>query len=266
MSIVCFNECFSISESPSKLRKLWMTLRVSELSEHVESYFSYTRNTTLFSGWVPSGDTDDISKTIYDATGGKCIIEWTDADQVDPDSVPVSMTSPKILRPFERMVDNYSTPEYGSINPTPFTTVAYIIMFALMFADVGQGLVLLLIGIIGGHWYKSHPMAKDGLISRYLCSLLMFLGPASMVGGVLFGSYFGFNWLPALWFNYHAVVNGNATAGLVTDIFDILGITIKFGIAVISLGCPKNQVDASRRPAGDRRRDRGQYYPGGNDG
>lgn len=236
-----------VGRHADELRKLWMTLRVSELSEHVESYFSYTRNTTLFSGWVPSSKAQEVESVIYEAAKGRCIIEWTEDSEVERDKIPTSVSSAKVLAPFERMVKNYGTPEYGSINPTPFTTVAYIIMFALMFADVGQGLILLLIGIIGGHWYKSHPMAKDGLISRYLCSLLMFLGPASMVGGVLFGSYFGFNWLPALWFNYHAVVNGNATAGLVTDIFDILGITIKFGIAVISLGLVLNWINLIRK-------------------
>lgn len=236
-----------IADKEAELKALWINVRVHELCEHVESFFSYTKNTTLFSGWVPSDDTDDISRTIYDATGGKCIIEWTDADQVDPDSVPVSMTSPKILRPFERMVDNYSTPEYGSINPTPFTAIAYLCMFALMFADLGQGFVLLLVGIIGTIIYKRDPLRKDGLISRYLCNLLLYLGPASMVGGILFGSCFGRPVFPALWFDYEAVVAGEPVGGLVQSVYDILAITIKFGICVIYLGLFLNWINLIRK-------------------
>lgn len=236
-----------IAAQGEDLKRMWILLRVSELSGHVESFFSYTRNTTLFSGWVPVAKAGEVESVIYEAAKGKCIIEWTDDSEVDRQSIPTSVSSAKVLAPFERMVKNYGTPEYGSINPTPFTTVAYIIMFALMFADVGQGLVLLLIGIIGGQWYRRHPMAKDGLISRYLCSLLMFLGPASMVGGALFGSYFGYSWLPAIWFNYHAVVNGHAEGGLVSSVYDILGITIKFGIAVIFTGLVLNWINLVRK-------------------
>ena len=236
-----------IGDKSEELKALWINVRVHELCEHVESYFSYTRNTTLFSGWVPSDDTDGISKTIYDATDGRCIIEWTEADQVPPDAVPVSMTSPKLLRPFERMVNNYSTPEYGSINPTPFTAVAYICMFALMFADLGQGLILLLVGIIGSAIYKKNPLKKDGIISRYLCSLLLYLGPASMVGGLLFGSCFGLSIFPALWFNYEAVVAGEPMGGLVQTVYDILAITIKFGIVIIYLGLILNWINLFRK-------------------
>ena len=115
-------------------------------------------------------------------------------------------------------------------------------MFALMFADLGQGFVLLMIGLVGKYLYKKNPMKKDGLISRGLCDLLLYLGPASMVGGIVFGSTFGYSIFPALWFNYHQVVNGHAT-GAVSSVYDILGITIKFGIAVIFLGLFLNWVN-----------------------
>lgn len=230
-----------------ELLTIWKTVRLHELCEHVESFFSYTRNTTLFSGWVPSEFSDDITSLIGKVTSGRCIIEWTEADEVPRDEVPVEMSSPRILRPFERMVNNYSTPEYGSINPTPFTAVAYLCMFALMFADLGQGVILLLVGLAGSWMYKKHPEKKDGIISRYLCSLLIFLGPASMVGGLLFGSCFGFELIPPLWFPYDAVVEGEPVQGLIQDIYDILGITIKFGIVIIYAGLILNWINLTRK-------------------
>ena len=236
-----------IGASASELSSMWITLRIHELCEHVESFFSYTKNTTLFSGWVPETDSENVGAIIYSVTGGKCIIEWTEADEMPRDEVPVEMTSPKIFKPFERMVQNYSTPEYGSINPTPFTAIAYLCMFALMFADLGQGFILLLVGVIGSAMYKKNPMKKDGIISRYLCNLLLYLGPASMVGGLLFGSCFGFSIFPALWFNFDAVVEGEEVGGLIQDIYDILGITIKFGIVIIFLGLLLNWINLIRK-------------------
>ena len=236
-----------IREKADELIAMWKTVRLHELCEHVESFFSYTKNTTLFSGWVPADESDGIAKLIYSASSGRCIIEWTDADDVPREEVPVEMTSPRIFQPFERMVNNYGTPEYGSINPTPFTTVAYLCMFALMFADLGQGFILLLVGLAGKWLYKKNPTKPDGLISRYLCSLLIFLGPASMAGGLLFGSCFGFSLIPALWFNFDAVVEGEPVQGLINDIYDILGITIKFGIVIIYLGLLLNWVNLVRK-------------------
>lgn len=236
-----------IMQKKEELVALWKSVRINELSEKIESYFSYTKNTTLLSGWVPKEYQEATESAIYKATDGKCIIEWKDDSEVDREEVPVAISSPKFFKPFEHMVKNYATPEYGSINPTPFTTVAYILMFMLMFADLGQGLVLLLIGILGTIYYKKNPMVKDGLLSRYLCNLLIYLGPASMVGGILFGSFFGFSVFPALWFNYHSVVNGHGGNGIVNDIYDILGITIYFGIAVIYLGLILNWINLFRK-------------------
>ena len=236
-----------IGEKIDDLDKAWLNVRIHELCDSVESYFSYTKNTTLLSGWVPEEEYDKVYQAILEATDGRCIIEAKEAEDVERSSVPVSMSSPKILKPFEHLVNNYGTPEYGSINPTPFTAVAYVIMFALMFADLGQGFVLLLTGLVGSWMYKKNPLKKDGLISRYLCSLLLFLGPASMIGGLLFGSCFGYSWIPAIWFNYHSVVNGHGGNGYVNDIYDILGITIKFGIAVIFLALVLNWINLFRK-------------------
>ena len=236
-----------IRSNGKALSDIWTNVRVHELCEHVESYFSYTRNTSLFSGWVPEEYSDDISALITKVTDGRCIIEWTEADEMPRGEVPVEMSSPKVLRPFEHLVRNYSTPEYGSINPTPFTAAAYLCMFALMFADLGQGFILLLVGLIGSWLYRKNPTKPDGIISRYLCSLLIFLGPASMAGGLLFGSCFGFSLIPALWFNYDAVVEGEPVQGLIQDIYDILGITIKFGIVIIYLGLVLNWINLVRK-------------------
>ncbi len=236
-----------IAEKQEALIGMWLNVRIHELCEHVEARFSYTRNTALFSGWIPAASRDDVENTIYASSGGRCIIEWTDAADVDRERIPVKMTSPQILRPFRRMVDNYSTPEYGSINPTPFTAVAYLAMFALMFADLGQGFVLLLAGIIGTQYYKRNPLRKDGLLSRYLCNLLLYLGPASMVGGILFGSCFGLPLFPALWFEYEAIVAGHEVEGLITTVYDILGITIWFGVIVIATGLILNWINLSRK-------------------
>ncbi len=88
-----------------------------------------------------------------------------------PLRVPVAIASPKALKPFQNIVNNYSTPEYGTVNPTIFVMIAYLSMFGLMFADVGQGFVLLLVGLLGSRSYKKNPLKPDGMLSRNITSL-----------------------------------------------------------------------------------------------
>jgi V/A-type H+-transporting ATPase subunit I len=231
-----------------ELDRMWCNLRLNELCNQIRSYFSYTRNTTLFSGWVPADLADSVSEAIRTASDGQCVVEWTEAEEMPREEIPVAISTPKALSPFKKMVDNYNTPEYGSVNPTFFVMVAYLTMFALMFADVGQGFVLLLVGILGGLDYKHHPLKPDGMISRNLCKLLLYLGCASMAGGVLFGSYFGYSLFPAIWFNYDHVVNGEVSgSGMINDVYSILGLTVKFGIIIIYLGLAINWVNLSRK-------------------
>ncbi len=237
-----------VAEQQSPLFAIWANLRLNELSDQIKSYFAYTRNTTLFSGWVPADQAGAVEAAINRGSGGQCVIEWTDAKEVPRQEVPVAVSTSKLLGPFQRMVNNYSTPEYGTINPTIFVMIAYLLMFGLMFADVGQGFVLLLIGIIGKSIYKKNPLKPDGMISRNLTELLLYLGAAAMVFGALFGSYFGLGLFPAIWFNYEAVVAGEAgSSSLFTSVYQILGLTLKFGMVIIYTGLLLNWINLFRK-------------------
>lgn len=233
-----------IQEKEPTLVKMWCNLRLHELSNQIRSYFKYTKNTTLFSGWVPKKFAKQVENAIFTASEGQCIIDQSDPSNVENVKVPVEVTTPKILKPFEKIVTNYGIPEYNTINPTWFVAIAYLSMFALMFADLGQGFVLLLIGIFTSRSYKNNPMKEDGLISRGIAQLLKYLGVASMVGGILFGSTFGFSLFPAVWFNYHSVVMG--TVGIdapIRSINGILGVTIVYGVVVIYVGLIINWIN-----------------------
>jgi V/A-type H+-transporting ATPase subunit I len=239
-----------IAAKRDDLFDIWSNLRLNELSDQIKGYFSYTHNTTLFSGWVPADQAETVRQAIMMASDGQCVIEWTEATEVDRAEVPVAITSPKVLKPFQNMVNNYATPEYGTVNPTIFVMVAYLSMFGLMFADLGQGFVLLIAGLLFSRSYKKNPLKSEGMITRNVANLLIYLGLSSMLFGILFGSTFGLELFPALWFPFEAVVAGHAPSGsLVTDVYGILGITIKFGIVIIYAGLILNWINLTRKRA-----------------
>jgi V/A-type H+-transporting ATPase subunit I len=229
------------------LRQMWSNLRLNELYTRVQSFFSKTARTVIFSGWLPSSKRSELTAAIQRVTDGHCYLEWHRGREVSkehPASVPVQMHNPKFLSPFQMLVTNYAVPEYGSIDPTPLVAVAYLIMFGLMFGDAGHGAVLLLLGSLGSFLYRG---ARSGV--RNLLRLIAYCGGAAVIAGILFGSYFGMQWFSPLWFDYHGVVAGHGGGGLVSDIYGILVITIYFGIAVIALGLALNWINcvAKRR-------------------
>jgi V/A-type H+-transporting ATPase subunit I len=117
-------------------------------------------------------------------------------------------------------------------------------MFGLMFADIGQGFVLSLLGILGVRFLKNNEQKK----SLYNLSwLIIWCGLSSIVFGALFGSFFGTGLFKPLWFNYHGIVAGHSSGNSeINSIVDILSITIYFGICVIFLGLIFNWINMIR--------------------
>jgi len=235
-----------VKKEEKYLTDLWTNLRLNELFLKVQANFKSSSRTVIFTGWLPSSRKEKLTRTISKACEDRCYLEWHEAESkgVIGDEVPVRFNNPKTLAPFQMLVRNFGVPKYGAIDPTPFVMPIYLVMFGLMFADVGQGLVLAALGFLGVHFLREK-QDKQGL--RDLSWLVIWCGCSSIFFGALFGSYFGFELLPPIWFDFHGVVTGHASgSAMVGDVFDILAITIYFGITVIFLGLIFNWVNIIR--------------------
>jgi len=231
-----------VENEAAKLEEMWELFRMNELFSRIQSYFSKTSRTVVFSGWLPATNQPELAKGVRRVSGGRCYLEWNDPDQSDSAArsrIPVLMKNPRFLSPFQALVQNYAVPEYGSIDPTPIVAVIYLIMFGLMFGDVGHGLVLALVGFLG-----SRIVGAENQGARNLLGLIVWCGISSVITGLLFGSYFGMQWFKPLWFDFHGIVSGHAgRVGFVKDVYDILLITVFFGVSVIALGLLLNWIN-----------------------
>ena len=77
-------------------------------------------------------------------------------------------------------VKMYGLPEYGTFDPTPYVAVTYMLMFGIMFGDVGQGLAISALGLL------LSKLTKNGL-----APIMTRIGLFSAAFGVLYGSVFG---------------------------------------------------------------------------
>ena len=235
-----------IRTETGRLTSLWTQLRVNELCLKIQTYFESLSQTVLFSGWTPSSKQTVITARITAATKGRCYLEWHPANdrEVPASEVPVQLQNPPVLAPFQMLVSNFAIPKYGTIDPTPFVMVTYLCMFGLMFADAGQGVVLAGVGAGAARLLKGR-QDKAGL--RNLMWLIFWCGLSSICFGALFGSYFGTSLFRPLWFDFHGVVLGHGTGeGGISDVFDILVITIYFGVSVILIGLVFNWINMIR--------------------
>jgi V/A-type H+-transporting ATPase subunit I len=236
-----------IIEKLDVLLEMWKHARLNELYNRVQSFYGKTSKTKIFSGWIPATKIRIADSAIKRVSENRCYIEWSDPEEISkrshkPVVVPVKFSSPAFLSPFRMLVRNYAMPEYGTIDPTPFVSLLYFIMFGLMFGDAGHGLVIFLIGVFGSIFFKK----KDpGYYS--LSKLLLWCGTSAIGFGILFGSYFGYELFQPVWFSYHAVVIGHGGDGFIKTIYDILFITMVFGIFVIGLGLVMNWINLIKK-------------------
>ena len=93
---------------------------------------------------------------------------------------PTKLKNGWLTRPFSFFVEMYGVPAYGEFDPTPLVAISYMLLFGVMFGDAGQGLVLIIIGLIA---------AKKGMA---LGDIGVRIGISSTIFGLLYGSVFGF--------------------------------------------------------------------------
>ena len=252
-----------VKNEVDRLKKTWVNLWVNELFHRIQINFESSSRTIVFTGWLPASKRAKLTKRIMEACQGRCHLEWHDVDskEVLGDDVPVEMKNPKFLAPFQMLVSNFGIPKYGTIDPTAFVMPLYLSMFGLMFADVGQGLILVILGFLNVYFLRNNDQ-KRGMYN--LSWLLAWCGFSSVIFGLLFGSFFGMRVIKPLWFDFNGIVAGhNSQSSMVTDVYGILAITLYFGITVIVLGLLFNWVNMIRtRQWGDLLFDKGGILGG----
>lgn len=155
--------------------------KLQELSTYFEikTYAAQYGKSFILVGWVPKENLKDFTEKISLIPGMEYTTEK--GENILNHLPPVKLKNKKIFKPFEFFVDMYGMPSYNEIDPTPLVAITYNILFGVMFADLGQGLVVSLVGYL---MWKLKKMK--------LGKILISCGFFSAVFGIIFGSVFGF--------------------------------------------------------------------------
>lgn len=142
--------------------------------------FAATDSVAVIEGWIPAGREAAVISVL-----DKFECAYDLCEPTDEDIPPVLLKNNGFATNFEWVLGMYSYPQYGKFDPTFIMSIFYFIIFGIMFADVGYGLVMTLGCFIATKAFK----LSQGL-ERSL-KMFAYCGISCMIFGALFGSYFG---------------------------------------------------------------------------
>jgi V/A-type H+/Na+-transporting ATPase subunit I len=152
--------------------------------ERIFEQTSRGENLVCIGGWVPDSLFSELVE-LLEASDYPFLVRLDDeSKQNNPPSV---LNNPAWVKKFEPFVRGFGMPGSDEVDPSLLLAILTPVMFGYMFGDVGQGLILILIGY---------------LLRNYVPLLVMLVpaGISATLFGFLYGSVFSFEHvLPALW-------------------------------------------------------------------
>jgi len=187
----------------------------------------FSAKALFIAGWMDAKDRERLFAILRGICGDRFIAAVS--DRRDPDA-PVRLMNSRLLKPFELLVKTMGMPANSEIDPTPLTAVTFVVMFGLMFGDLGQGLVIALGGLLLRRMAKMRGDPESTL--GQAGGILVACGLSAALCGILYGSFFSNEHLiPALLF--HPIEN----------IMRLFAVTILLGVLFISLGLGINVLN-----------------------
>ncbi len=162
-----------------KCMQYYSRLQELDCFHAIKRYVYKYHGSFILVGWIPADKEkyftdhlDEIKSVEYSISDGKEELKH---------SPPVILKNPPFIRLYEFYVKMYGLPSYNEIDPTAIVALTYTLFFGIMFGDMGQGLVVAIVGFL---MWKLKKME----IGR----ILIPCGISGMVFGFIYGSVFGF--------------------------------------------------------------------------
>jgi len=176
----------------------------------------------MVAGWVPQRRFERLAAEVRAAASAPVVLQ-SEPPARQRRNVPTLLRAPAWLRPFQMLVTTYGLSGYGEVDPTLPAALTFLLMYGMMFGDVGHGLLLagaaLLLTRRGGA-----PLGK----------VMAAAGVSGALFGVLYGTVLGAPLLPPLWLRP------------LDRVQDLLLASIAAGVVVLNLGFALNLVTRAR--------------------
>lgn len=237
----------------NKLDKLLASFAIAVQIEDVAKNLESTELVYRVTGWIPASDAENYIKELDELTENRIAVRVYEPYEVPAvmsgkEKVPVKLTHGKFVKSFERMIFSYGSPIYGTIDPTPWVALFFTLLFGIMFGDCGQGLVLLLIGIL-----MAKKVVKVGGWNKF-APIFMAVGISSSIMGLLTGEFFGTEELLEPFSHWVTGLFGNPRAPIlklmpgedpksIYVMFGVFGVAVAIGFFINTCGLIINIIN-----------------------
>ncbi len=152
----------------------------------------------LLRGWVPAAAEKEMTARIRKAAPDS-VLDLAEPKEGEQPSVLLHNT--KFATAFEPIVEGFSMPDYRSIDPTALMAPFYAMLFGMMVSDAGYGLLMAIAIPI---FIK---VKKIKFKNGRMLWMLAFGGIATVLWGIAFNTFFGFNPVPQItsWFPFDPI-------------------------------------------------------------
>lgn len=190
-----------------KLAKWMVRIRKEKAVYENLNKFSYDhqRKTLVAEAWCPTSSLGLIKSTLQGVNDDAGLSVPTIVNQVRTSKTPPTyVRTNKFTLAFQTIIDAYGTAKYTEVNPGLPTIVTFPFLFAVMFGDMGHGLLMTLAASAMIYWEKPLSRGKlDELFSMafYGRYIMLMMGIFSMYTGLIYCDAFSkeLPLFPSMW-------------------------------------------------------------------
>lgn len=215
----------TISENMEELTRIYSIAKKLNSVYAMQKYIVKLGDKLNVHGFVPKRDLDNFKNTFESIDGVKLeVLPATSDVRLEP---PTRLKNSWFARPFRMFVEMYGVPRYNDVDPTLLVAISYTLLFGIMFGDLGQGIILSLVGLVAE---KKFNLKLGGVGVR--------LGISSAIFGVFFGSFFGNEEILSEYFKGFSFFNAMSPENTMTLLMAAIGL----GIVLILISMTFNIV------------------------
>lgn len=166
------------AEKMAELNHIYSVCKKKNETYDAQKYVVLFGNNASVFGFAEDKDAKKIQQQFIDMED--VVVEIKPGDGDSRLTPPTKLKNNWFTKPFGMFVEMYGVPSYTDFDPTNLVAITYTFLFGMMFGDIGQGIVLSLVGYLA---YKLKGMRLGEIGIR--------LGISSALFGIVYGSFFG---------------------------------------------------------------------------
>lgn len=219
-------------EHHDELNRYYSKLKELDTCFSIKKYVLKYHKSFILVGWIPAENEKQLLQKLNAINSVECTV--SDGKDELKHIPPTRLKNNFFARPYEFFVDMFGLPSYNEIDPTPFVAITFTLLFGIMFGDLGQGLVVSVVGYL--MWrFKQMAVGK----------ILIPCGISSAIFGCVYGSVFGFEHVldPV----YKAIGMDGKPVEVMESATMLLIMAITIGVVLICCAMFLNMYSAIRR-------------------